>query len=114
MAKTKEELSEIVFKYLRSHGGMDSDPEIRFQEVLPEYQLEVKKILGEVIRDNQIGRDVYMAMWCLLFYFPDKSFETNTLYILLQELMMEENPDVSHMRHTAKRLMEHISGVQII
>lgn len=114
MVKTKEELSEIVFKYLRSHGGMDLDPEMRFQEALPEYQLEIKNILGEVIRDNQTGWDVYTAMWCLLYYFPDKSFETNTLYILLQDLMTEENPDVSHMRHIAKRLMEHISGVQII
>lgn len=114
MAKTKEELMEIVFKYLRSRGGMDSDPEMRFQELLPEYQSEVKAILGEVIRDNQTGWDVYMAMWCLLYYFPDKSFETNTLYILLQEIMTEANPDVSCMRLIANRLMEHISGVQII
>ncbi len=91
MAKTKEELTAIIFQYLQSGGGMNITPEIAFQTLLsehPEHRAEIKNVLAAIIHENADNWIVYQAMRCLVEYFTDVRLAKDIFYSILGDTMM--------------------------
>lgn len=101
VTKTKEELAELVLKYLRSSGGMDINPELNFQELLPKYQTEIKEILVATIRNESNDWIAHQAMWCLVEYFADASSTKLALCNVLS-LIMAPNPTMASVQKNTR------------
>ncbi|MBU6415136.1 hypothetical protein KGQ34_02765, partial [Patescibacteria group bacterium] len=97
-----------VFRALRSRGGMDDAP-LDFEELLPEYEKEVKNILAEIILQNTDNWMVYQAMFYLITFFANFSTTKNLFLSVLGRLITKT--DATEAREFAKTWIAHIADM---
>lgn len=109
--KTKEELTEIVFRVLRSND-IDINPQANFEKVLPKYEQEVKNILAEIILHNTDDRIVFQAMVYLITFFANISATKDILRLILQRIIVKSNQDATEIRKCTKMWVVRIADIQ--